>query len=76
VFINNKDCAAGERIERLGLKGLSIGGAEVSKLHANYIINTGKATTEDIHNLIKKIQKISLEKEGVALSTEVKIVNE
>jgi UDP-N-acetylmuramate dehydrogenase len=67
---------AGKIIEDLGLKGLSIGGAKVSELHANYIINTGNAKIEDIKGLIEEIQEIAKTKEGILLSTEVKIINE
>ena len=76
VFMNMDNAKAGRIIEELGLKGLSIGGAKVSELHANYIINTGSAKIQDIKALIEKIQKISKTKEGILLSTEVKIINE
>ena len=76
VFMNMDNAKAGRIIEDLGLKGLSIGGAKVSELHANYIINTGSAKIQDIKALIEKIQKISKTKEGILLSTEVKIINE
>ena len=76
VFVNNAKNKAGKIIEDLGLKGLSIGGAKISKLHANYIINTGDAKINDVKNLIKKIQEIAKEKEGITLSTEVKIIDE
>ena len=74
--MNMDNAKAGRIIEDLGLKGLSIGGAKVSELHANYIINTGSAKIQDIKALIEKIQKISKTKEGILLSTEVKIINE
>jgi len=76
VFMNMDNAKAGRIIEDLGLKGFSIGGAKVSELHANYIINTGSAKIQDIKALIEKIQKISKTKEGILLSTEVKIINE
>ncbi|MBT3475788.1 UDP-N-acetylmuramate dehydrogenase [bacterium] len=76
VFMNMDNAKAGKIIEDLGLKGLSIGGAKVSELHANYIINTGNAKIEDIKGLIEEIQEIAKTKEGILLSTEVKIINE
>ena len=74
--MNHQNGKAGKIIEDLGLKGLSVGGAQVSHLHGNYIINTGDAKIKDVKNLIEKIQKISKEKEGIILSTEVKIIDE
>lgn len=56
VFRNPDNIPAGKVIEEVGLKGYSIGGAKVSELHANFIINTGKATSEDIIKLINVIK--------------------
>lgn len=58
-------------IERAGLKGIAIGGAMVSDKHANFIINTGKATAQDVKLLIDKIKKEVFEKTGVTLEEEV-----
>ena len=65
---------AGELIEKAGLKGRRIGGAEVSTKHANFIINTGKATAADILALMELIQETVLKKYNIQLDTEVKIV--
>jgi UDP-N-acetylmuramate dehydrogenase len=67
---------AGKLIEDSELKGFSIGGAQVSELHAGFVINTGNATAKDILDLIKHIQNVVFEKFGVRLETEVKIVGE
>ncbi len=67
---------AGKLIEDSELKGFSIGGAQVSELHAGFVINTGNATAKDILDLIKHIQTTVMNKFGVALETEVKIVGE
>lgn len=60
-------------IERAGLKGISVGGAMVSDKHANFIINTGGATAEDIKLLIDRIKKEVFEKTGVMLEEEVEL---
>jgi len=65
---------AGALIEQCGLKGYSVGGAQVSEKHAGFVINTGSATSTDIINLIKHIQKTVKEKTGVSLETEVKLI--
>jgi len=67
---------AGALIEQAGLKGLSVGGAQVSEKHAGFIINTGGATASDILALIEKVQTAVLERFGVKLETEVRIVGE
>ncbi len=56
VFRNPDNISAGKVIEEVGLKGYSIGGAKVSELHANFIINTGEATSEEIIKLINVIK--------------------
>ena len=52
VFMNTKESKAGKIIQDLNLKGYSIGGAKISELHANYIINTGGAKIKDIKTLM------------------------
>lgn len=65
---------AGALIEQAGLKGLTVGGAQVSQKHAGFIINAGGATCEDVKCLIGEVQKRVLEKSGVMLEPEVKII--
>lgn len=65
---------AGKLIEDSGLKGLSVGGAQVSPLHAGFIVNNGDATATDILNLMKLIQNIVFDKFGVKLEPEVRIL--
>ena len=65
---------AGKLIEDAGLKGLSIGGAQVSELHAGFIVNTGNAVPSDITDLMAVIQETVLGKFGVMLQPEVRII--
>ncbi|MBQ2957725.1 MAG: UDP-N-acetylmuramate dehydrogenase [Clostridia bacterium] len=65
---------AGALIEQAGLKGKSIGGAQVSELHAGFVVNTGEATASDILRLIEHIQKTVYGINGVMLEPEVRIV--
>lgn len=67
---------AGALIEDCGLKGYTVGGAQVSEKHAGFVINKGGATSTDVITLIKDVQRIVKEKHGVMLETEVKIVGE
>lgn len=67
---------AGALIEQSGLKGSSVGGAQVSEKHCGFVINKGGATASDIHELIRYVQKTVLEKQGVELETEVRIIGE
>lgn len=67
---------AGALIEDCGLKGYTVGGAQVSEKHAGFVINKDNATSTDVLNLIKDVQKIVYEKHGVKLETEVKIIGE
>ncbi len=67
---------AGKLIEDAGLKGYKIGGAEVSTLHAGFVINANNATSKDILNLISYIQETVNKKFNVELETEVKIIGE
>lgn len=74
-FFRNPACgAAGALIDQLGLKGMRVGGAEVSNLHANFIINAGTATCQDILNLAEQIKKIAKEQCHIDLESEVRYV--
>jgi UDP-N-acetylmuramate dehydrogenase len=72
VFRNPEPDKAGQLIEALGLKGLSIGGAQVSPIHANFIVNTGAATAAEIDQLIGAVQQRIQAAHGITLHTEVK----
>ncbi len=72
VFRNPEPQKAGQLIEGLGLKGWQIGAAQVSPIHANFIVNTGQASAADIDALIQEVQRRVMESHGVALHPEVK----
>ncbi len=76
VFRNPKDDYAARLIEVSNLKGFKKGGAVVSEKHANFIINTGDASAQDIEELIVYVQQQVKQQQGVELKTEVKIVGE
>ena len=67
---------AGTLIDQCGLKGLTVGGAQVSEKHAGFVINRGGATFADVTALIAEIQRRVLEQTGVELEPEVKIVRD
>lgn len=67
---------AGALIEQSGLKGYTVGGAQVSEKHAGFIINKDNATATDVIKLIKDVQRFVYDKHGVMLETEVKIIGE
>ncbi len=76
VFRNPENDFAGRLIETEGLKGLTVGGAQVSEKHANFIVNTGSATAADIEALILLVQQKIVVAHGVRLQPEVHIVGE
>ena len=74
VFKRPENGFASKIIDECGLKELRIGGAEVSKKHAGFIINVDNASYEDVVLLIQKVHDIVLDKTGISLETEVKIL--
>jgi UDP-N-acetylmuramate dehydrogenase len=76
VFRNPPGDHAARLIEAAGLKGVLIGGAQVSEKHANFIINRGNATAADIEALIRRVRERVKAASGVELVTEVHIVGE
>jgi len=75
TFKNPKGKFAGKLIEECGLKGLQIGEAQISNKHANFIINLGKATFNDVNELIEIVQKTVQEQKGIELKLEIKVIN-
>ena len=76
VFRNPLPRSAGWLIEQSGLKGYSLGGAQVAQKHANFILNSGNATATDIFNLIHYVQQKVEENWSLLLKPEVKMLGE
>jgi len=76
VFKNPPGDYAGRIIESLGMKGLRVGRAEVSRKHANVIVNLGGATAGEIERLVELVARKAEEKAGIRLETEIDIVGE
>jgi len=76
VFRNPPNDHAARLIEAAGLKGLRQGAAEVSQVHANFIVNHGGAKAEDVLTLIGKVQQIVEQTYGITLVTEVRMMGE
>ena len=72
IFKNLPGAAVGELIDRCGLKGTRVGGAEVSPLHANFICNVAGATADDVAQLIQTVQDAVWERFRVKLELEIK----
>ena len=73
VFRNKNGSAAWKNIDEAGLRGFTLGGAQVSEKHPNFIVNIGHATASDIKGLIEAVKKRVLESTGVALEEEVEM---
>jgi UDP-N-acetylmuramate dehydrogenase len=79
TFVNPPGDFAGRLIEAAGLKGASIGGAQISRLHANFIVNpggVGSATASNVLQLIQQVQHVVYHETGVSLTPEVQLVGE
>jgi UDP-N-acetylmuramate dehydrogenase len=73
IFKNPRGLSAGALIDQAGLKGMKVGGAEVSEKHANFIIAHKGATADDVLKLVKIIREKVFEKDGIHLESEVQI---
>lgn len=76
MFKNPPGDYAGRLIESVGLKGMQIGNAEISSLHANFFINRGQATASELNSLIRLAQKRVFEQTGVSLELEIELIGE
>ena len=76
VFKRNKHLIISKTLDQMGLKGYTVGGAQISEKHAGFIMNTGSATCEDVITLIKQIKKQIRKKYKVKIELEVKILGD
>lgn len=76
IFQNPESIPAGKLIDELGLKGMKVGGAEVSKIHANFIVNTGNAHAVDITDLVDMIRKKAFDERGIELKSEAQFIGD
>lgn len=76
TFKRGEDFISAKLIDEAGLKGYSIGGAQVSEKHAGFIVNTGNATAKDIIDLIEYVKKVVYEKFEKELELEIEIIGE
>jgi UDP-N-acetylmuramate dehydrogenase len=74
IFRNPPGLFAGRLLEECGMKGRRVGGAEVSSVHANVIVNTGVATAEDVKRLMEEMKRAVKDRFGVDLQPEIQIV--
>ena len=74
TFINPEGKKAWQLIDEVGLRGFKYGGAEISTKHTNFLINTGNATSNDIEKLIEITKSKVLEKFGIDLKLEIKVI--
>jgi UDP-N-acetylmuramate dehydrogenase len=76
VFKNPPGEHAARLIDRAGGKGLVVGGAEISRKHANFVVTRPGATASDVHRLIRRVQELVMERFGIALEPEVQRVGD
>lgn len=76
IFKKIEGVGAGRLIDQCGLKGFRIGGAQVSHIHANIMVNLGGATAADVRTLIAHVQKAVEERHGLRLEPEIGLVGE
>jgi UDP-N-acetylmuramate dehydrogenase len=74
IFRNPLPHFAGKLIEEAGLKGFQIGGAQISEMHGNFIVNAGNAKAFDVLQLIEYVKKTIMEKYNIQMETEVEII--
>jgi UDP-N-acetylmuramate dehydrogenase len=76
IFKNPKDSSAGLLVDKAGCKGLRSGGVSVSEVHANFMVNLGGGSAEDVLELIGKVRARVRDMSGIDLETEVRILGE
>ncbi|WP_205174258.1 UDP-N-acetylmuramate dehydrogenase [Bacillus pakistanensis] len=75
IFRNPLPDYAGKLVEKAGLRGHKIGGAQISKMHGNFIVNTGDAKADDVFSLIEHVKNTIFDKYQINLETEVEIID-
>jgi UDP-N-acetylenolpyruvoylglucosamine reductase len=76
IFKNPGPTPAGKLVDELGLKGTRVGGAKVSEVHGNFIVNDGGATAADVLAVIEHVKDVARKERGIELHCEVQIVGE
>ena len=76
VFKNPRGVAAGKVLDRAGAKGLRVSDAQVSRKHANFLVNRGQATAGDMRELIARAHSLALRRYGIDLEPEIEITGE
>ena len=76
TFKRGEDFITAKLIDECGLKGYSVGDAQVSTLHAGFIVNLGNATAAEIMNVIDDVKKVVLEKTGKKIELEIELLGE
>ena len=76
TFKRGADFITAKLIDECGLKGFSIGGAQVSEIHAGFVVNTGNATAEDVLNLVNHVKEKVFEKFGKEIELEIEVLGE
>jgi UDP-N-acetylmuramate dehydrogenase len=74
IFKNPESDSAGKIIEEIGLKGFRMGDAEISQVHANFIVNKGKANASDVISLMRVIEDRVFKEKGIVLEPEIRVV--
>ena len=74
IFRNPLPHYAGQLVQEAGLKGYSIGGAQISPMHGNFIVNTGNGKAEDVLALIQHVKEYVYQQFGIKIETEVEII--
>ena len=74
IFVNPEGDSAGRLIEAAGLKGARVGGAQISDVHANFIVNTGGATASDVVALIRMAREVVKDSNGIELRPEIRFL--
>ncbi|MDR2811882.1 MAG: UDP-N-acetylmuramate dehydrogenase [Endomicrobium sp.] len=74
IFKNTKGFSVGKLIEETGLKGVRVGGAQISEIHGNFIVNIGRASSKDVLSLISLMEEKIYKQFSIKLETEIKII--